>query len=77
MIQGIILGFLLGLAIGLLAQRKENKDESKIKLTLKESIFIAENLIYSEPFISITEANALKLVCEYARQQMELDDDLK
>lgn len=81
MIEGIVLGLAigfiggLGLASGMIDKPQKSKEE--IKLNLRESIRIAERLTCNEVFISNEEAVAIQKVCDYAKEQLKNDDDLR
>lgn len=76
MIIGLILGFCIGYIVATLIP-KIKLEEDTTEYGIKDSMDICESILYGEPFITVRQEKALKKVLEYARNQIEQEDDLK
>lgn len=76
-ILGIVLGSLAEVLVGTITEYKSFRKEHDDPESLRKAVIVAERLCYSEPFISVYEEKAIKRLIKCARNQIDMEDDLK
>lgn len=75
---GIAIGIFICGIVSIVVELKDTEPEKPVSIrNMREAIETAEHLVYTEPFISVHEAAAVKKLIEYSKYKLDREDDLK